>query len=77
MRRKARQKTKHGCRSAAEWNAKYPIGTQVQVWSGKREGSGDRGATCTEAWDLGDGTPIVGVTGKSGGIALTHVEPID
>lgn len=33
--------------------------------------------TRTPAWTLGHGTPVVSVDGYSGGIALTHVDPIE
>lgn len=32
--------------------------------------------TRSPAWALGDGTPVVLVEGATGGIALTHVDPV-
>jgi hypothetical protein len=60
--------------TAEQWNERYPIGTPVRCWPGFREGEGMVTRTRTPAWTLGCGAAVVSVDGKSGGIALTHVE---
>lgn len=59
---------------AAAWNRKHPVGTSVRYWRGVREGTGADGRTRSEASVLG-GTAVVWITGCSGCIALTHVDP--
>lgn len=61
---------------ATEWNKKHPIGTPVRYWSMSREGEGTVSRTRSEAWNAG-GSDMVLVEGKSGGICLTHVDPIE
>jgi hypothetical protein len=61
---------------ADAWNAAHPVGTAVRYWSGYREGEGRTSRTRTPAWMLGSDLAVVSVDGHSGGIALTHVEPI-
>lgn len=61
---------------AEGWNKKHPVGTPVRFWPGVREGDGRLGATRSAAWRLCDHASVL-VTGYSGGIALTHVEPLD
>ena len=62
--------------TASEWNDKHPVGTPVLFWPGLRQGSGFQSRTRSAAWEMGDGTPVVKVVSRSGGIALTHVEPL-
>lgn len=61
---------------ATEWNKKYPVGTPVRYWSMLREGEGTVSRTRSEAWNA-SGSDMVLVEGRSGGIALTHVDPIE
>lgn len=63
--------------TAEEWNIKHPIGTVVNAWPGTRDGAGLRTKTRSLAWTLGSGDPVVAVEGYPGGIALTHVEPVN
>ena len=63
------------CPTAAEWNEKHPIGTEVTFWPGAREGDGRISKTRSSAWDV-CGQPVVLVKGYAGGIALTHVVPL-
>lgn len=60
-----------------EFNAAHPVGTRVRYWRGVREGEGAVGQTPCEAWLLGGHSPVVRITGTSGAIALTHVQPLD
>jgi hypothetical protein len=67
--------------TAAEFNARYPIGTPVVAYPGCRPE--DRPSTVkrlitrtrSEAWNLASGAPVVMVDGHAGGIALTHIDP--
>ena len=65
--------------TAAQWNAKYPVGTPVVAYPGCRpEGdpNGERLVTRTrsKAETLGGHTPVVWVDGHGACIALTHVD---
>lgn len=69
--------------TAAEWNERYPIGTQVMAYPGVRPDEFP-GTDCeqlntrtrSKAWTLGGHTPVVMVDGHSAGICLTHVDVI-
>ena len=61
--------------NADEWNAKFPVGTQVVAYPGSRDDAPLYTWTRSRAWPLGHGAPVVMVEGHSGGIALTHVDP--
>lgn len=64
--------------TAEEFNEKYPVGTEVLYWPGARtDQAGIPSVTRSPAWEVGDGTPVVSVAGKSGGIALSHIEPLN
>lgn len=62
-------------KEAAEFNDRYPVGTKVRYWPGLREGEGIEGHTRSIAWEV-CGTAVVKCTGRAGGIALSHVEPV-
>lgn len=63
---------------AEKFKRSLPYGTPVRYWPGRRdESEGIESRTRSAApWQLGDGSWVVAVEGKAGGIALTHVEPI-
>lgn len=64
--------------TADEWNAKYQTGTVVRYWAGARMGPGRLSRTRTEAYTYSSSNgPMVGVQGRSGGFALTHVQPVE
>lgn len=70
--------------TAAEWNARYPVGTPVMAYPGVRpdefpgvECKQLNTRTTSKAWTLSGHTPVVVVDGYGGGIALTHVDPIE
>lgn len=56
---------------------RLPLGTPVLYWPGARTGEGRLSVTRTPIWKVGSGTEVVSVEGYSGGIALTHVEPVE
>lgn len=63
--------------SAAEWNAAHPVGTAVRYWPILPPvdfAPPVDTVTRSEAWELGDGTPVVLLAGKSGGVSLSHLE---
>lgn len=62
-------------REVQYWNDAYPVGTPVRYWPGLREGEGTESTTRSSAWILGEDA-VVMVVGKSGGIALSHVEVV-
>lgn len=61
-------------RQMVEWfNEICPVGSPVFYWPGVREGEPVKSVTRSEAWLLGDHTPVVMVEGHVGSIALSHV----
>ena len=64
--------------SAAKWNAANRIGTKVRYWSLLPICEGDpppiETVTRSEAWELGSGHPVVLISGRSGGVHLSHLE---
>lgn len=60
--------------NADDWNATYPIGTPVLAWPWTRDDEPLKTHTRTPAWTLGHGAAVVSVEGRTGGIALTHIE---
>ena len=61
--------------NADEWNALYPVGTQVVAYPGSRDDAPLYTYTRSAAWTLGHGAVVVKVEGHAAGIALTHVDP--
>ncbi|MFF5261288.1 hypothetical protein ACFY4C_20290 [Actinomadura viridis] len=74
--------------NAAEFNARYPVGTPVVAYPGVHPESAPNVVksapdvvkrlttrTRSVAWTLGHGEPVVMVDGYAGGIALAHVVP--
>lgn len=61
--------------TAREWNAIYAVGTTVTYHPVRPFGAVEAFETRTrsQAWELSDGTPVVSVEGRTGGVALTHV----
>ena len=57
------------------FNEKYKTGQPVRYWSGLKEGEGVESRTRSVAWML-CGIPVVSVEGRTGGVALTHIEII-
>lgn len=58
------------------FNQRHPVGTPVHAYPGTRDDKPLVTRTRTEAWLLGDGTPVVKVEGYAGGIALTHIDVV-
>ncbi|MFB4265360.1 hypothetical protein [Nonomuraea sp. GTA35] len=63
--------------AAVAWNTAHPVGTPVLAWPGTRDDEPLMTRTRTPAWTLGHGAAVVSVEGRSGGIALTHIQPIE
>lgn len=62
--------------TAREWNAIYSSGTPVTYEPVLPPVAGIdpvHTRTRSHAWELGDGTPIVKIEGRTGGVALTHL----
>lgn len=58
----------------ALWNHSCPVGTRVLVlWD---NGAQSETVTRSEAWQLGDGSPVVMIQGVVGCYALERCEPI-
>lgn len=68
-----------GAHTAESWNAEHPVGTPVRYWPIYPPIDGIQPVDTTtrsEAWSLGDGSAVVLIVGKSGGVGLSHVEVI-
>lgn len=74
--RNARRRQLSGAHTAESWNAAYPVGTRVRYWPVYPPHGIPPVDTTTrsEAWALGDGSVVVLIAGKSGGVWLSHVE---
>lgn len=67
----------HGAHTAESWNAAHPVGAAVRYWPVYPPIDGIPPVDTTtrsEAWTLGDGSVVVLVVGKTGGVHLSHVE---
>ena len=58
-----------------DWNERFAIGQPVRYWGGAREGEGKVSRTRSRAWEI-CGHASVLIEGYSGGVALSHVEPL-
>lgn len=77
--RNARRRQLSGAHTAESWNAEYPEGTAVRYWPIYPPIVGVppvETTTRSPAWTLGDGSVVVCITGHSGGVCLSHIEPI-
>lgn len=63
--------------SVEEWNALFHVGTPVRFWPVRGRAAYEDTQTESEAWALGDGSVVVLVDGRSGGVAVEHCEPLD
>lgn len=54
------------------WNATVRPGTKVRYYPIGCEDAHIETVTRSEAWMLGDGTPVVLVSGRTGGVAISH-----
>lgn len=67
--------------TSLEWNEKMPVGTQVKYFpimddAGELIGDPFETTTRSMAWDLGFRAPVVLLTGKTGGVYLSHLRVI-
>lgn len=76
-RRNATRRQLSGAHTAVSWNAAYPVGTAVRyypIYPPIESVSPVDTTTRSEAWTLGDGSVVVLIEGKAGGVHLSHVE---
>lgn len=70
-------RVKLGQRNAEQWNSAHPVGTKVRYWPVRPPLDGFPPIdteTLSEAWVLSDGSVVVLVAGRSGGVYITHLE---
>jgi hypothetical protein len=62
--------------TAEQFNAEHPIGTAFRFYpvAGLKEFETTK--TRSEAWELGDGHPVVKVEGRAGGVSIHHLVKI-
>lgn len=79
-RRNARRSQLNGTHTAETWNAAHPVGTRVRYWPVYPPIDSvpplDT-TTRSEAWELGDGTVVVKISGRTGGVHLAHIELLE
>ena len=66
-----------GTHTEGSWNSTYPVGTAVRYWPVYPPSDSIPPVdtkTRSEAWTLGDGSVVVMISGKSGGVRLSHIE---
>lgn len=61
----------------ALWNKHVPIGTKVKYYPIAGEEKYICEETRTPAWILSNGEALVSITGRSGGVALSHIELVE
>lgn len=67
----------HGRQAVEEWNTHCPPGTRVRYWPVLPPIPSSPPVDTTtrsEAWCLGDGSPVVLIAGRTGGIHIGHLE---
>ncbi len=57
--------------TAEKWNYTYGVGQPISLI--EDDGSLTFTQTRSEAWELGDGTPVIKVTGRTGGYSLKRI----
>lgn len=57
---------------AQQWNDKYGVGQPIALTEDDKSITYTQ--TKTPAWELGDGTAVVGVDGKRGGYLLSRIK---
>ena len=75
--RDARRRQLSGAHTAESWNAAHSVGTAVRYWPIYPPIGGVPPVDTTtrsEAWALGDGSVVVLIEGRSGGVYLSHIE---
>ena len=73
----ARRAALSGAMTESAWNEAHPVGTSVRYWPiwPPHEGLPPVDTrTRSEAWTLGDGSVVVMIEGKTGGVHLSHIE---
>jgi len=73
------RKNKHqrAAAAAADFNKVTPPGTPVRFWPATRQVEPLISRTRGAAWAMPSGEAVVRVEGRTGGIALSHVEVIN
>lgn len=62
--------------AAADFNKVAPSGTPVRFWPAAHQGEPLTSRTRGAAWAMPSGEAVVRVEGRTGGIALSHIEVI-
>lgn len=62
---------------ASIFNEAFPIGSPFLYEPVKGAGEWEPVTTRSVAWTLGSGEAVVLVTGRTGGVSLSHLEPAD
>ncbi len=79
-RRNARRSQLNGAHTAESWNSAHPVGTRVRYWPvypPVESVAPFDTTTRSEAWALGDGSVVVSVVGRTGGVCLSHIELLE
>jgi len=60
---------------AEQFNQRHPVGTTFRYYPVAGGSDFVTVATRSECWELGDGHPVVLVTGRTGGVSIHHLKP--
>lgn len=60
----------------AAWNALHPVGCRVRYYPVPGRGQHTDTVTRSEAWILGGHSIVVQIQGRTGGVAINHLERI-
>jgi len=74
-----RRRQLSGAHTAGSWNAAHPVGECVRYWPvypPVESVPPVETRTRSEAWTLGDGSVVVCIDGRAGGVCLSHIEVI-
>lgn len=62
--------------TVVSWNRRYPSGTPVRYFPVRGQSEHFDTQTRSDAWELASGHPVVLIEGRTGGIALSNLEPL-
>jgi len=71
-----KKKAMTGIMTADHFNELYPEGTQFRYYPVRGDVEFIETKTRSHAWELGDGTPVVLIEGKTGGVCIEHLRAL-
>lgn len=62
--------------TAEQFNGLYPEGTAFRYYPVRGDDDFLETKTRSHAWELGDGTPVVLIEGRTGGVCVEHLRAV-